>query len=80
MIDSKLFQLRNRPRNRRAFFLLSLVAGSFVGAAMYRTTGSAWAIFVSAVGKFVVSILYLFNGTEERKPSGMNTCLEGNAC
>lgn len=55
----------NRPRNRRLAFLATLVAGSLVGAGVYRTAGSAVAVFVSAGGKAVVTGMYFFNGSEE---------------
>lgn len=57
----------NRPRNRRLAFLATLVAGSLVGAGIYRATaaGSAAAVFVSAGGKALVTVMYLFNGAEE---------------
>ncbi|TKA63072.1 hypothetical protein B0A49_08139 [Cryomyces minteri] len=35
LIDPELFKARNRPRNRRVLFLISLVAGSFAGAFAY---------------------------------------------
>lgn len=66
LIDPHLMAVRegNRPRNRRLAFLVALVAGSLVGAGMFRTAGSAVAIFVSAGGKAVVSGMFFFNGAE----------------
>lgn len=61
MVDARIFSLRNRARDRRLLFLLTLVAGSFVGAGIYRTAGSAWAICVSGIGKLVVMVLFMFN-------------------
>ena len=62
MIDPHLFQVHgtNRGRNRRISFLVALVVGGFLGATMYRFAGSATAILVSAIGKVVVSVGYLF--------------------
>ncbi|KAI3323610.1 hypothetical protein HD806DRAFT_497331 [Xylariaceae sp. AK1471] len=75
MIDPKLFQIQNRPRTRRIMFLLALAAGSLVGAGIYRADGSAVAVFVSAAGKFVVTIMYLFNSVDKpRKTSGDESC------
>lgn len=74
MIDPKFFALKNRPRNRRAFFLVALLAGSFVGAATYRKAGSAWAIFISAVGKLVVTVMFMFNGAEKRVDGEEEVC------
>ncbi|RMZ81618.1 hypothetical protein DV736_g6651, partial [Chaetothyriales sp. CBS 134916] len=63
VIDPHLFQAHAtgcRGRNRRAAFLLALVMGGFLGAILYRFAGSATAILVSAIGKFLVSLGYLF--------------------
>ncbi|KOS16919.1 hypothetical protein ESCO_004666 [Escovopsis weberi] len=60
LIDRRLLVLNNRPRTRRASFLLALAAGSLLGALMYRTVGSAWAVAVSAIGKLLVTAMYLF--------------------
>lgn len=70
LIDPRLMAVRgepNRPRNRRVAFLVALVAGSLLGAGIYRTAGSAVAVFVSAGGKAVVTVMYLFNGAEREK-------------
>lgn len=65
LIDKDLLVVRNRPRTRRASFLAALVAGGFFGAYIYREIGSAYAIWLSAVGKFLVTIMFFFNGIEE---------------
>ncbi|KHN99993.1 DUF1275 domain protein [Metarhizium album ARSEF 1941] len=65
MIDQKLFVLKNRPRTRRIAFLLALVLGTLVGAAIYREVGSATAIVVSGAGKLLVTFLYLFSPAEK---------------
>ncbi|KAI0017658.1 hypothetical protein F4780DRAFT_583155 [Xylariomycetidae sp. FL0641] len=67
MIDPGIFKLKNRPRTRRVMFLIALVAGSLVGAGIYRAAGSAIALFVSAAGKAVVTGMYFFNGAEKPK-------------
>lgn len=71
LIDPRLMVVRggegNRPRNRRLAFLFALVAGSLVGAGIFKTVGSAVAIFVSAGGKLVVTIMFLFNSAEKEK-------------
>ena len=48
-------------------FLLALVGGALLGAGVYRVAGSAAAVFVSAAGKLVVTIMYLFNGADKQK-------------
>jgi uncharacterized membrane protein YoaK (UPF0700 family) len=65
VVDPGLLQQHNQPRTRRALFLLALVAGAFTGAGMYKKMGSAFALLVSAVGKFVVTVMFLFNPSEE---------------
>ncbi|OIW35158.1 hypothetical protein CONLIGDRAFT_567655, partial [Coniochaeta ligniaria NRRL 30616] len=67
LIDPNLCALKNRPRNRRAAFLVSLFVGSIVGALIYRAAGSATAVAVSAAGKLVVTGMYLFNHSEKPK-------------
>lgn len=69
LIDPRLLALSepNRPRNRRLAFLASLVAGALVGAAMYRSAGSAVALFVSAGGKAVVIGMLWFHDAEREK-------------
>ena len=67
VIDQKLFALKNRPRTRRVAFLFALVAGSLVGALIYREVGSPTAIAVSGGGKLLVTIMYLFSPTEKKK-------------
>ncbi|KAI0426442.1 hypothetical protein F5Y09DRAFT_318894 [Xylaria sp. FL1042] len=75
VIDPKLFRAKNRPRTRRVMFLLALVAGSLLGAGIYRVAGSAVAVFISAAGKFVVTVMYLFNGADKpRKIEGEVNC------
>lgn len=65
MIDRKLLVLENRPRTRRVAFLLSLIAGSLTGAAIYREVGSPTVIAVSGAGKFLVTVLFLFANAEK---------------
>ncbi|KAI1828578.1 hypothetical protein F4861DRAFT_9731 [Xylaria intraflava] len=65
VIDQGLFKIKNRPRTRRVLFLLALASGSLLGAGIYRAAGSAVAVFVSAGGKFVVTVMYLFNGADK---------------
>ena len=75
MIDPHLFSgfKGNKGRNRRVAFLLALVAGGLLGAAIYRFAGSAVAILVSGVGKAIVTVGWVVvpgqtveNGDEKR--------------
>ena len=61
LIDTRMLACDNRPRNRRLFFLVSLVAGSFAGAGSYKKLGSPFVLLISAVGKSIVTGLFLFN-------------------
>ena len=54
-------QLNHRPRNRRIFFILNLVLGSFIGASAYRYVGPSFAFLLAAMVKFVVSTAFFFN-------------------
>ena len=67
LIDRNLFVLKNRPRTRRVAFLLALVVGSLVGAAIHRAVGSATAIAVSGAVKVLVTLLYFFSPGERVK-------------
>lgn len=67
LIDPQLFAVKNRPRNRRAAFLVSLFVGSIVGAVIYRAAGSATAVAVSAAGKLLVAGMYMFNHSDKPK-------------
>ncbi|CAK7240054.1 MAG: hypothetical protein STHCBS139747_001490 [Sporothrix thermara] len=67
LIDPRLFTIDNRPRTRRVVFLVALIVGALLGAAIYRTVGSSIAIFVSGAGKLIVAFMYLFNEAEKPK-------------
>jgi uncharacterized membrane protein YoaK (UPF0700 family) len=67
LIDSQLWGLKNRPRDRRAAFLVTLFAGSFAGAFMYRSVGSASTLVVSAIGKLLATLLFLLNESEDKE-------------
>ena len=67
LIDPHMCGLKNRPRDRRALFLIALVAGSFVGAGFYRLSGgSRWSILISGVGKLLVTLMFLFNRIDRK--------------
>lgn len=62
-IDPKLFAgvTQNRQRNRRLGFLSMLIAGSFVGAVLYRYVGSSATLGICAGIKGLVTGLFLLN-------------------
>lgn len=66
-IDEAIFQRQNRKRNRRMAFLVILFAGSFAGAFMYKAKGSAFALLISAVGKLIVAVSFVWNGELEEE-------------
>jgi uncharacterized membrane protein YoaK (UPF0700 family) len=68
MIDPALFAVRNRGRNRRIGFLGALVLGTLVGAFIFKRVGSPAALVVSASGKVLVTVMYLFAPAEKPKP------------
>ncbi|KIV99064.1 hypothetical protein, variant [Verruconis gallopava] len=61
VIDKDLVALRNRSRNRRAAFLVVLVAGSFAGAFMRERIGSPSALVIAALCKTVVLLAFFLN-------------------
>ncbi|GAB7358609.1 hypothetical protein MBLNU230_g3840t1 [Neophaeotheca triangularis] len=67
LIDEDLFARHNRPRNRRALFLTTLVAGSFAGAYTRKAIGSPDAIMISAAVKMVVIVAMLISPGEREE-------------
>jgi uncharacterized membrane protein YoaK (UPF0700 family) len=74
LIDEDLFARRNRPRNRRALFLATLVAGSFAGAYARKAIGSPNAIMVSAAVKVVVVVAMLISPAERSDSNATPPC------
>lgn len=65
VIDPQLFASDNRPRDRRALFLLTLIGSSFASAFTYKGLGSSNTLIFSAAGKLLVTIGFLFNRVEK---------------
>ncbi|KAG2172983.1 hypothetical protein INT44_004724 [Umbelopsis vinacea] len=59
VIDPKVLETKNHPRDRRALFLVALIAGAFAGAFMYSKIGSPSALVLSATGKTLVTAMML---------------------
>jgi uncharacterized membrane protein YoaK (UPF0700 family) len=74
LIDEDLFARRNRPRNRRALFLATLVAGSFTGAYARKAIGSPNAIMVFAAVKVVVVVAMLISPAERSDSNATLPC------
>lgn len=73
VIDPRLFVMRNRPRNRRALFLIALAAGSFAGAYMHSNIGSPLALSISATGKAIVIPMMFMARAEPEQRHGART-------
>ena len=73
LVDPDLFHLKNRPRNRRFFFVCSLLSGSFIGASAYRYVGPAFALLLCAVCKSAICVSLLFNGAATKEEAGPET-------
>ncbi|KAL6918965.1 hypothetical protein FSHL1_002946 [Fusarium sambucinum] len=65
VIDPSLLKIRNRSRDRRVGFLISLVLGSFAGAFMRTGVGSSNALYVAGAGKTLVTLLLFLNREEK---------------
>ena len=61
LVDPDLLQRHNRGRNRRLFFVTSLLVGSFVGAVGYRYVAPSFSLLLAAICKALVCISFLFN-------------------
>ena len=61
IVDPELWTRKNKGRNRRLAFLISLISGAFVGAWAYRSMGSAFVLLVSAIGKVIITAALLIN-------------------
>jgi bloom syndrome protein len=64
MINLNIRKIRNRPRNQRSFFLLSLFSDLLVGAAVHYKAGSPAALILSASVKPNVTVVLFFNPSE----------------
>ncbi|KAK9327129.1 hypothetical protein V1520DRAFT_349653 [Lipomyces starkeyi] len=63
-LDKSVFKLANRPRNRRAAFILALFAGASIGGLTARKVNCQVALAVAAAVKLVAAIEILFIPTK----------------
>ncbi len=77
-VDPRIFQRHNRPRNRRFFFVCSLLAGSFIGASGYRYVGAAFSLLLSAICKATICITLLFNHPAIKEEDNAETIQQSN--
>lgn len=61
MSDPHLFALRNSKRTRRILFFASIVAGSFIGAALLRFRSPSAVLLICTCIKFLITASFLFN-------------------
>lgn len=73
IIDPDIFKIHNRSRNRRLFFVGSLVLGSFTEAIGYKLVSPAPTLYLLAAGKALVCIVLLFNPEGSREIDGTPT-------
>jgi hypothetical protein len=73
LIDPHVVALKNRSRDRRVEFLVALVLGALFGGYMYKTVGSAVALAVSAAGKLLVTVFYVFNGADREEKGSLDS-------
>ncbi|KAJ9493523.1 hypothetical protein H2202_010992 [Exophiala xenobiotica] len=60
-VDPKLLMRKNRSRDRRLFFVLALLIGSFIGAAGYQKVSASFSLLLVGLCKLGVCVLLLFN-------------------
>lgn len=61
VVDPLILAKHNRPRNRRGFFVLALLIGSFIGATVYREVEPAAALALAGLIKLSVFLLLFCN-------------------
>ena len=61
LVDPDILGRHNRGRNRRFFFVMSLLVGSFVGAVAYRYVAPSFALLLASICKAVVCVSFFFN-------------------
>jgi uncharacterized membrane protein YoaK (UPF0700 family) len=60
LADENILAPFNRSRNRRAIFIVCLLAGSFLGAVITKLSNAGLAFLLSAIVKMVATTLFIF--------------------
>jgi len=60
-VDPKLLIRCNRSRDRRFFFVLTLLVGSFIGAVGYQEVSASFSLLLAGICKSAVCVLLWFN-------------------
>lgn len=71
--DKKLLHKHNPGRNRKLFFIGSILGGSFLGAIANRFAHSALSLLLVAICKTVVTFMFLCNRGVNKKPGSSET-------
>ncbi|KAK7539401.1 uncharacterized protein J3D65DRAFT_278607 [Phyllosticta citribraziliensis] len=71
--DKKLFKLNNPGRNRKLLFVVSILMGSFVGAACENLEGASVALLLVGIVKTIVTFMFLCNFGTKKKPGSSET-------
>lgn len=63
---------RVRPRNTRAMYVVALVGGSFIGAAVHRKVGTEWVMWVSVMLRVgVLGWVACLGGVDDETKKGL---------
>lgn len=71
--DRKVLNKHNPGRNRKLFFIASILGGSFVGAVANKFAHSALSLLLVAITKVVVTLMFLCNRGVHKKPGSSDT-------
>ncbi|EOD49813.1 uncharacterized protein LTHEOB_3473 [Neofusicoccum parvum] len=71
--DKKVLHKHNPGRNRKLFFIGSILGGSFVGAVANRYAHSALSLLLVSICKVVVTLMFLCNRGVNKKPGSTDT-------
>jgi uncharacterized membrane protein YoaK (UPF0700 family) len=69
LIDPKLLQRHNLPRNRRFFYLMFFLAGVIVGSFSYTRVNSEFTLIIAGIVKGLVTLSFFFNPKARPPPS-----------
>ncbi|CAF1424749.1 unnamed protein product [Adineta ricciae] len=69
LIDPKLFQWKNKARNRRLAYIIVFIVGIISGSYMHAKLGTANTLTLAACVKAIVTISFFFNSKAHAKSS-----------
>lgn len=71
--DNNLLRRHNPGRNRKLFFIVSILGGSFVGAVANRFAHSALSLLLVSICKVAVTFMFFCNRGVNKKPGSSDT-------